>query len=244
DVIVIDPLYSTHDQDENDTRAMAALCQALVRLRDSSKAALIVVHHIRKSAGRHELGSAFRGSSALHAVGDSYLLLARPSPQIPTVELRFQFRYAAAPPSRLLSLDPDALWFSASGSTAPASAPSRRRLQSGGDFLLSPFVPNQQPGQLGAEAFGYPNATSARRLSGRSFLTSSPSRNISVRPQCGMGYPSCLHKLCILSFACLGFSPFDCDQCEIIEEIYQQSIGAEESDSLQYGLRSKLPARP
>src|SRR5206468_9530678 len=77
DVIVIDPLYSTHDQDENDTRAMAALCQALVRLRDVSKAALIVVHHFKKSAGRHELGSAFRGSSALHAVGDSYLLLAR-----------------------------------------------------------------------------------------------------------------------------------------------------------------------
>src|SRR5437867_3878495 len=52
DVIIIDPLYSTHDQDENDTRAMAALCQALIRLRDASKAALIVVHHIRKAAGR------------------------------------------------------------------------------------------------------------------------------------------------------------------------------------------------
>lgn len=129
DVIVIDPLYSTHDQDENDTRAMAALCQALVRLRDASKAALIVVHHIRKSAGRHELGSAFRGSSALHAVGDSYLLLARPSPQIPTVELRFQFRYAAAPPSRLLSLDPDALWFSASGSTPSLPSPARRKVE-------------------------------------------------------------------------------------------------------------------
>src|SRR5437763_4396860 len=77
DVIVIDPLYSTHDQDENDTRARAALCQALVRLRDTSKAALIVVHHIKKSAGRHELGSAFRGSSALHAVAASYLLLPR-----------------------------------------------------------------------------------------------------------------------------------------------------------------------
>jgi hypothetical protein len=130
DVIVIDPLYSTHDQDENDTRAMAALCQALVRLRDASKAALMVVHHIKKSAGRHELGSAFRGSSALHAVGDSYLLLARPSPQIPTVELRFQFRYAAALPSRLLSLDPASLWFSASGSTPPAAAPSRRKVES------------------------------------------------------------------------------------------------------------------
>lgn len=129
DVVVIDPLYSTHDQDENDTRAMAALCQSLLRLRDDSHAALIVVHHIRKAAGRHELGSAFRGSSALHAVGDSYLLLARPSPQIPTVELRFQFRYAAAPPSRLLSLDPNALWFSASGSTPAAPPPSRRKVE-------------------------------------------------------------------------------------------------------------------
>jgi len=129
EVIVIDPLYSTHDQDENDTRAMAALCQSLVRLRDASKAALIVVHHVRKSAGRYELGSAFRGSSALHAVGDSYLLLGRPSPQIPTVELRFQFRYAAAPPSRLLSLDPASLWFSASGSVPAVASPPRRKVE-------------------------------------------------------------------------------------------------------------------
>src|SRR5205085_486239 len=72
DVVILDPLYSTHDQDENDTRAMAALCQTLLRLRDASNAALIVVHHVRKSIGRYEIGSAFRGSSALHAVGDSY----------------------------------------------------------------------------------------------------------------------------------------------------------------------------
>jgi hypothetical protein len=69
EVLVLDPLYSTHDQDENDTRAMAALCQSLLRLRDTSRAALVVVHHVRKSIGRHEIGSAFRGSSALHAVG-------------------------------------------------------------------------------------------------------------------------------------------------------------------------------
>ena len=31
EVIVLDPLYSTHDQDENDTRAMTALCQSLLR---------------------------------------------------------------------------------------------------------------------------------------------------------------------------------------------------------------------
>jgi len=58
EIIILDPLYSTHDQDENDTRAMAALCQSLLRLREASRAALIVVHHVRKSIGRYEIGSA------------------------------------------------------------------------------------------------------------------------------------------------------------------------------------------
>ena len=54
---------------------MVALCQSLLRLREASRAVLILVHHVRKSVGRYEIRSAFRGSSALHAVGDSYLLL-------------------------------------------------------------------------------------------------------------------------------------------------------------------------
>jgi AAA domain len=128
EIIVLDPLYSTHDQDENDTRAMAALCQSLLRLRDASGAALVVVHHVRKSIGRYEIGSAFRGSSALHAVGDSYLLLTRPSPQLPTIELRFQFRYAAAQPPRLLQLDPRTLWFSSAG-PPPATVAPRRKVE-------------------------------------------------------------------------------------------------------------------
>src|SRR6516162_9847787 len=124
EVIVLDPLYSAHDQDENDTRAMASLCQTLLRLRDASRASLVVVHHVRKSVGRHEIGSAFRGSSALHAVGDSYVLLTRPSPQFDTVELRFQFRYAAPQPPRLLQLNPQTLWFS--GAAASPPLPLRR----------------------------------------------------------------------------------------------------------------------
>jgi hypothetical protein len=128
EVLVLDPLYSTHDQDENDTRAMAALCQSLLRLRDTARAALVVVHHVRKSIGRHEIGTAFRGSSALHAVGDSYLLLTRPAPQLATIELRFQFRYAAAQPPRLLQLDPRTLWFS-STEKPPAPAATRRKVE-------------------------------------------------------------------------------------------------------------------
>ena len=126
EVIVLDPLYSTHDQDENDTRAMAALCQALLRLRDNSGAALVLIHHVRKSINRGEIGSAFRGSSALHAVGDSYVLVTRPSPQLPTLELRFQFRYAPSQAPRLLQLNPQTLWFSGAGPVPPASAPGRK----------------------------------------------------------------------------------------------------------------------
>jgi AAA domain len=129
EIIILDPLYSTHDQDENDTRAMAALCQSLLRLRQASGAALIVVHHVRKSIGRYEIGSAFRGSSALHAVGDSYLLLTRPSPQFNTIELRFQFRYAAPQPPRLLELDSTGLWFSAAGALPPVMAVDRRKVE-------------------------------------------------------------------------------------------------------------------
>jgi hypothetical protein len=124
--VVPDPLYSAHDQDENDTRAIAALCQSLLRLRYASRAALVVVHHVRKSIGRHEIGSAFRGSSALHAVGDSYLLVTRPSPQLAAVELRFQFRYAAPKPPRLLELNPETLWFSSTGAAPTPAAPRRK----------------------------------------------------------------------------------------------------------------------
>lgn len=87
-----------------------------------------MVHHVRKSIGRHEIGSAFRGSSALHAVGDSYMLLTQPSPHLATGELRFQFRYAAAQPARLLELNAKTLWFS-SGSSPQPPPPSRRKVE-------------------------------------------------------------------------------------------------------------------
>jgi len=88
------------------------------------------VHHVRKSIGREEIGSAFRGSSALHAVGDSYLLLTRPSAHLAaTVQLRFQFRYAAPPAPRLLQLDPHTLCFSAAG-LPPVQVAERKKVES------------------------------------------------------------------------------------------------------------------
>ena len=57
------------------------------------------------------------------------MLLSRISSEIPTVELRFQFRYAAAPPPRLLSLDPETLWFQDCIST-PAPVHARLKVES------------------------------------------------------------------------------------------------------------------
>jgi hypothetical protein len=90
---------------------------------------LIVVHHVRKSIGRYEIFSAFRGSSALHAVGDSYVLLTRPSPQFNTIELRFQFRYVAPQPPRLLELDSTGLWSSDAGTPPAVMAADRHKVE-------------------------------------------------------------------------------------------------------------------
>jgi hypothetical protein len=89
---------------------------------------LLLIHHVKKTVGRHEIGSAFRGSSALHAVGDSYLLLSRLPSEIPTLELRFQLRYAPAPSPSLLSLDPETLWFDTASAT-PAAVRAPRKVE-------------------------------------------------------------------------------------------------------------------
>ena len=83
-------------------------------------------------------------ASALHAVGDGYLLLTRPSPQFNTVELRFQFRYAAPQPPRLLELDSSALWFSAAGAPPPVMPADRRKVE--------PADVRQALTELGAQA--------------------------------------------------------------------------------------------
>ena len=126
EVIILDPLYSTHDQDENDTRSMAALCQSLLRLRDASG------RRSDRGASCPQVDRPLRNRQRLPrlqraACGGRQLLAAhRPSPQLPTVELRFQFRYAAAQPPRLLQLDPQTLWFSSAGPPPATPAPRRK----------------------------------------------------------------------------------------------------------------------
>ena len=129
EVIVLDPLYSTHDQDENDTRCHGGAVPEPAAPARCFRAALIVVHHVRKSIGRDEIGSAFRGSSALHAVGDSYLLLTRPSPHLPPPS-SCASSFATPRRSRRACSNsiPQTLWFSAAGQP-PATAAARRKVE-------------------------------------------------------------------------------------------------------------------
>ena len=87
-LLVLDPLVRLHGVDEN---AVAEIAPILGFLRDIQRrfaAAVLLVHHARKS-GASRPGQALRGSSEMHAWGDSNLYLGRRGRQIVlTVEHR------------------------------------------------------------------------------------------------------------------------------------------------------------
>ena len=75
-LLVLDPLVRLHGVDENAVSEIAPILGFLRDVQRRSGAAVLLVHHARKSgAGRP--GQALRGSSELHAWGDSNLYLRR-----------------------------------------------------------------------------------------------------------------------------------------------------------------------
>jgi hypothetical protein len=76
-VLVLDPFVRLHRIDENASSEVAPLLASLRELQRRFALAVVLVHHARKSAGRVRGGQALRGSSELHAWGDSNLYLRR-----------------------------------------------------------------------------------------------------------------------------------------------------------------------
>jgi len=74
EILCLDPFVEFHHCDENSTKEMSATLRGVDFLRDSLKIAVIISHHAGKSL---TLGGAdaLRGSSAIFAKGDSYLML-------------------------------------------------------------------------------------------------------------------------------------------------------------------------
>jgi len=87
-LVVLDPLVRLHGVDENTVADIAPILGFLRDLQRRFETAVLLVHHSRKS-GATRPGQALRGSSELHAWGDSNLYLRRRDKQIVlTVEHR------------------------------------------------------------------------------------------------------------------------------------------------------------
>jgi len=76
-LLVLDPFVRLHRIDENAAAEVAPLLAGLRALQRRYQTAVLLVHHARKGAGHARGGQALRGSSELHAWGDSNLYLRR-----------------------------------------------------------------------------------------------------------------------------------------------------------------------
>jgi hypothetical protein len=75
-LLVLDPFVRLHRRDENVAGEVAPLLAYLRQLERELGLAVLLVHHARKGGGARA-GQALRGSSELHAWGDSNLYLGR-----------------------------------------------------------------------------------------------------------------------------------------------------------------------
>lgn len=91
-LVVLDPLVRLHRLDENSAQQISGLLGFLRELQRTCGCAILVVHHASKKR-RSRPGQGLRGSSDLHAFGDSNAYLSRIGDR---VRLELEHRNAAA----------------------------------------------------------------------------------------------------------------------------------------------------
>jgi hypothetical protein len=106
-LLVLDPLIRLHRADENSAAEMAVILDGLRTLARATACAILLVHHTRKAPAGGIAGHSLRGSSDLHAFGDTNLYLRRLGPDA-ALELRIEHRAAPCPPPLRLRLRVDA----------------------------------------------------------------------------------------------------------------------------------------
>jgi hypothetical protein len=120
-LLVLDPFVRLHRIDENASAEVAPLLAYLRELQRRLELAVVLVHHARKGAGKIRAGQALRGSSELHAWGDSNLYLRRAEDQ-----LLLSIEHRAAPSQSGLALglrgDADTLALQLLDATPPSTA--------------------------------------------------------------------------------------------------------------------------
>lgn len=100
-LLILDPFVRLHRLDENSAMEVSALLADLRALQRRFHLAVLLVHHTRKANGESSGGQALRGSSDLHAWGDSNLYLGRSQDKL---RLAVEHRAAKAPQPITLTL--------------------------------------------------------------------------------------------------------------------------------------------
>lgn len=103
-LLVLDPFVRLHRRDENQANEVAPLLAFLRDLQRRYDVAVLLVHHARKGAGHERGGQALRGSSELHAWGDSNLYIRR---KRDALILSVEHRAAPSPSDLQLALRDD-----------------------------------------------------------------------------------------------------------------------------------------
>lgn len=121
-LLVLDPFVRLHRVDENASAEVAPLLDFLRGLQRRYQVAVVLVHHARKGASHIRGGQALRGSSELHAWGDSNLYLRRNADD--ELSLAIEHRAAASVDGLSISLhaDGDALSLRVVDAAVPAAA--------------------------------------------------------------------------------------------------------------------------
>lgn len=100
-LLLLDPLVRLHRLDENNARDIAGLLGFLREIQRKAKCSVVLTHHASKRACVRP-GQGLRGTSDLHAFGDSNLYLSRDCED--AIELISEHRSAKAPPPLRLKL--------------------------------------------------------------------------------------------------------------------------------------------
>ncbi len=120
-LIVLDCLYFAHNKDENDSSDMKALMRQLLSLRDKYGLAIVVIHHTKKGSRYQKMhNDQMRGSNVFGGSADLTIQIRRSSKD-ETKRIYKPLRGRELPDSelkcRLLSLNPETLWFKDEGET-------------------------------------------------------------------------------------------------------------------------------
>jgi AAA domain len=128
-LLLLDPLVRLHSIDENDARAIAELLAYIRELERRFELSVILVHHTRKNASGRQAGQNLRGSSDLHAFGDSNLYLLRTRERL----LLVMEHRSAAPPDpiylELVTKDADQVHLEVVGSDGEEGERRERALE-------------------------------------------------------------------------------------------------------------------